>query len=146
MTCWDILEKRTRTEWDKAVEAISEVRGRLAEQQTLCERVQKIAEQYQEKIKATQGTVTHFGDIQLYRTSLKDMQHAVGSIRRQIAILELELTRKKSLLTQIEIERQKYQKLIEREKERVAKAVARQEARELDEIGGQLHYRKSKLA
>ncbi len=146
MTCWDILEKRTRTERDKAVEAISEVRGRLAEQQTLCERVQKIAEQYQEKIKATQGTATHFGDIQLYRTSLKDMQHAVGSIRRQIAILELELTRKKSLLTQIEIERQKYQKLVEREKERVAKAVARQEARELDEIGGQLHYRKSKLA
>ena len=146
MTCWDILEKRTKTERDKAVEAISEVRGRLAEQETLCERVQKIAEQYQEKIKATQGTVTHFGDIQLYRTSLKDMQHAVGSIRRQIAILELELSRKKSLLTQIEIERQKYQKLIEREKERVAKAVARQEARELDEIGGQLHYRKSKLA
>ena len=146
MTCWDILEKRTKTERDKAVEAISEVRGRLAEQQTLCERVQKIAEQYQEKIKATQGTATHFGDIQLYRTSLKDMQHAVGSIRRQIAILELELTRKKSLLTQIEIERQKYQKLVEREKERVAKAVARQEARELDEIGGQLHYRKSKLA
>ena len=146
MTCWDILEKRTKTERDKAVEAISEVRGRLAEQQTLCERVQNLAEQYQEKIKATQGTATHFGDIQLYRTSLKDMQHAVGSIRRQIAILELELTRKKSLLTQIEIERQKYQKLIEREKERVAKAVARQEARELDEIGGQLHYRKSKLA
>ena len=146
MTCWDILEKRTKTERDKAVEAISEVRGRLAEQETLCERVQKIAEQYQEKIKATQGTATHFGDIQLYRTSLKDMQHAVGSIRRQIAILELELTRKKSLLTQIEIERQKYEKRIEREKERVAKAVARQEARELDEIGGQLHYRKSKLA
>ena len=146
MTCWDILEKRARTERDKALEAISEVRGRLAEQQTLCERVQKIAEQYQEKIKAAQGAATHFGDIQLYRTSLKDMQHAVGSIRRQIAILELELTRKKSLLTQIEIERQKYQKLVEREKERVAKAVARQEARELDEIGGQLHYRKSKLA
>ena len=146
MTCWDILEKRTKTERDKAVEAVSEVRGRLAEQQMLCERVQDLAEQYQEKIKATQGTATHFGDIQLYRTSLKDMQHAVGSIRRQIAILELELTQKKSLLTQIEIERQKYQKLVEREKERVARAVTRQEARSLDEISGQLHYRKSKLA
>ena len=77
MTCWDILEKRTRTERDKAVEAISEVRGRLEEQQTLCERVQKIAEQYQEKIKRPRE-VTHFGDIQLYRTSLKDMQHAVA--------------------------------------------------------------------
>ena len=146
MTCWDSLERRAKMEWDKAVEAISEVRSRLEEQQVLCERVQKIAEQYQEKIKATQGSATHFGDIQLYRNSLKDMQHAVGSIRRQIATLELELTRKRSLLTQVEMERQKYQKLIEREKERAAQATARQEAQALDEIGGQLHYRKSKLA
>ena len=146
MTCWDILEKRAKTERDKAVEAISEVRSRLEEQQTLCKRVQKIAEQYQEKIKAAQGSAIHFGDIQLYRTSLKDMQHAVGSIRSQIAILELELSQKNSLLTQVEIERQKYQKLVERDKERVAKAVVRQEARSLDEISGQLHYRKSKLA
>ena len=65
MTCWDVLEKRAKTERDKAVEAISEVRSRLEEQQMLCERVQKIAEQYQEKIKATQGSATHFGDIQL---------------------------------------------------------------------------------
>jgi len=146
MTCWDVLEKRAKTERDKAVEAISEVRSRLEEQQMLCERVQKIAEQYQEKIKATQGSATHFGDIQLYRASLKDMQHAVGSIRRQIAILELELARKQSVLIQVEIERQKYQKLIERQEKEVAKVIARKEARELDEIGGQLHYRKSKLA
>ncbi len=146
MTCWDSLERRAKMEWDKAVEAIAEVRSRLEEQQMLCERVQKIAEQYQEKIKETQGSATHFGDIQLYRNSLKDMQHAVGSIRRQIAILELELTRKRSLLTQVEMERQKYQKLIEREKERAAQATARREAQALDEIGGQLHYRKSKLA
>ncbi|MBU24616.1 MAG: hypothetical protein CMD99_01105 [Gammaproteobacteria bacterium] len=146
MKRWDILEKRAKTEWDKAVEAISEVRRRLDEQETLCERVQKIAEQYQEKIKATQGSATHFGDIQLYRTSLKDMQHAVGSIRKQIAVLQAELTRKQRVLTQVEIERQKYQKLVEREKERTAKVVARQEAREMDEISVQLHYRKSKLA
>ena len=146
MTCWHLLERRAKTEWDKAVEAVSQVRSRLEEQQMLCERVQKITEQYQEKIKATQGSAKHFGDIQLYRSSLKDMQQAVGSIRRQIAILELELTRKRSLLTQVEIERQKYRKLIERDKERVAKAAARQEARVLDEIGGQRHYRKTKLA
>ena len=146
MTCWHLLERRAKTEWDKAVEAVSQVRSRLEEQQMLCERVQKITEQYQEKIKATQGSAKHFGDIQLYRSSLKDMQQAVGSIRRQIAILELELTRKRSLLTQVEIERQKYRKLIERDKERVAKAIARQEARVLDEIGGQRHYRKTKLA
>ena len=50
------------------------------------------------------------------------------------------------MLTQTEMERQKYQKLIEREKEQVAKLLAHQEARELDDIGGQMRYRRSKLA
>ena len=50
MTCWDVLEKRAKTERDKAVEAISEF-SRLEEQQMLCERVQKIAEQYRRKLK-----------------------------------------------------------------------------------------------
>jgi len=112
----------------------------------LHDRTQEIAEQYQRKIEAAQGSATCFGDFQLYRTSLKQMQQAVAYIRTQIVTLEMELTRKQRLLTQAEIERHKYQKLIEREKERGAQLLARREARELDEIGGQLHYQKSKLA
>jgi flagellar export protein FliJ len=146
MSCWDVLERRARADRDKAAEAVSEVRGRLIEQQTLCDRTQGIADQYQRKIQGTQGSATHFGDIQLYRTSLKQMQQAVAYIRTQIAALEMELTRKQRVLTQAEIERQKYQKLIEREKEQLSQLLAQREARELDEIGGQLHYRKSKLA
>ena len=146
MSCWDVLERRARADRDKAAEAVSEVRGRLIEQQTLCDRTQEIADQYQRKIQVTQGSATHFGDIQLYRTSLKQMQQAVAYIRTQIAALEMELTRKQRVLTQAEIERQKYQKLIEREKEQLSQLLAQKEARELDEIGGQLHYRKSKLA
>ena len=146
MSCWDVLERRARADRDKAAEAVSEVRGRLIEQQTLCDRTQEIADQYQRKIQVTQGSATHFGDIQLYRTSLKQMQQAVAYIRTQIAALEMELTRKQRVLNQAEIERQKYQKLIEREKEQLSQLLAQREARELDEIGGQLHYRKSKLA
>jgi flagellar export protein FliJ len=146
MSCWDVLERRSRAERDKAAEVVAEVRKRLQDQQTLCDRTQGIAEQYQKKIKATQSSVTYFGDIQLYRTSLRQMQQAVAFIRTQIATLELELKRKQQMLTQTEIERQKYQKLIEREKEQLAKLLADQEARELDEIGGQMHYRRSKLA
>ena len=146
MSCWDVLERRSRAERDKAAEVVAEVRKRLQDQQTLCDRTQGIAEQYQKKIKATQSSVTYFGDIQLYRTSLKQMQQAVAFIRTQIAALELELKRKQQMLTQTEMERQKYQKLIEREKEQLAKLLADQEARELDEIGGQMHYRRSKLA
>ena len=146
MSCWDVLERRSRAERDKAAEVVAEVRKRLQDQQTLCDRTQGIAEQYQKKIRITQSSVTHFGDIQLYRTSLKQMQQAVAFIRTQIAALELELKRKQQMLTQTEMERQKYQKLIEREKEQVAKLLAHQEARELDDIGGQMRYRRSKLA
>ena len=128
-------------ERDKATEAVVEVRKRLQDQQTLCDRTQGIAEQYQKKIRITQSSVTHFGDIQLYQASLKQMQQAVAFIRTQIAALELELKRKQQMLTQTEMERQKYQKLIEREKEQVAKLLAHQEARELDDIGGQMRYR-----
>ena len=146
MSCWDVLERRARADRDKAAAAVSEVRGRLQEQLALCDRTQEIAERYQQKIEVAQGAATRFGDFQLYRTSLKQMQQAVAYIRTQIATLEMELTRKQRLLTQAEIERQKYQKLIEREKEQGALLLARREARDLDEIGGQLHYRKSKLA
>ena len=146
MSCWDILERRARVDRDKAAEAVSEVRGKISEQQALCDRTREIAEQYQKKITATQGAATHFGDIQLYRTSLKQMQQAISYIQTQIATLEMELSRKQRLLTQAELERQKYQKLIEREKAHISKLAAHRETRELDEISGQLHYRKTKLA
>lgn len=146
MSCWDVLERRAKVDRDRAADMVSEARSRLQEQQALCDRTQEIAEQYQRKIEATQPSATHFGDIQLYRTSLKQMLQAVAYIRTQITALEMELTRKRRELIQAEIERQKYQRLIEREKERAAEQLARREARELDEIGGQLHYRKSKLA
>lgn len=146
MSCWEVLEGRAKVDRDKAAEAASKVQAHLLEQRALYERTQRIAEQYQQKIEANQSSVTHFGDIQLYRTSLKQMHQAIASIRRQIATLEIELTRRQHVLSQAEIERQKYQKLIERENERLARLIERREAHELDEIGGQLRYRKSKLA
>jgi len=146
MSCWDILERRAKVDRDQAAEAVSRVKAAIEEQQILCDRTQEIANQYQKKIESTQGSATHFGDIQLYRTSLKQMQQAISYIQTQIATLELDLKGKQRNLTLAEIERQKYQKLVEREQLQIAKIVAHREARELDEIGGQLHYRKSKLA
>ena len=55
MSCWDVLERRARADRDKAAEVVSEVRGRLQEQQALCDRTQEIAEQYQRKIRSYSG-------------------------------------------------------------------------------------------
>jgi len=146
MSCWDVLERRARVARDAAAEALSEVRNKIAEQQTLLSRTQAICDQYQEKIVTMQSGVSHFGDLQLYRTSLKQMQNAVFQFQNQIRMFELDAAHRQRLLAAAELERQKYVKLIERD-QRVAQAQeARAEAKTLDELGTQLHHRRRKLA
>ena len=50
MSCWEVLERRARAQRDKAAEAMAEVRERLLDQQTLCDRTQEIARQLLMKI------------------------------------------------------------------------------------------------
>lgn len=146
MQCWDVLERRARVTRDQAAEALAEVRARISEQQTLLSRTQAICDQYQEKIATMQSSVSHFGDLQLYRSSLKQMQQAVFQFQNQVRMLELEASRRQKELAAAELERQKYVKLIEREI-RLAKAKeAKAEALSLDELGTQLHHRRRKLA
>ena len=146
MSCWDVLERRARVARDRAAEALSEVRAKIAEQQTLLTRTQSICDQYHEKIATMQSGVSHFGDLQLYRSSLKQMQQAVFQFQNQVRMLELEASRRQKHLAAAELERQKYVKLIEREI-RLAKAKeAKAETLNLDEIGTQLHHRRRKLA
>ena len=146
MQCWDVLERRARVARDRAAEALSEVRAKIAEQQTLLTRTQSICDQYHEKIATMQSGVSHFGDLQLYRSSLKQMQQAVFQFQNQVRMLELEASRRQKHLAAAELERQKYVKLIEREI-RLAKAKeAKAETLNLDEIGTQLHHRRRKLA
>ncbi len=146
MHCWDILERRARIVRDQAAEALSEIRGKIQEQQGLLERTQAICHQYQEKIAGMQTSVSHFGDLQLYRSSLKQMQQAVFQFQNQIRLMDMEASRRQKQLAAAELERQKYVKLIEREA-RLAKATeAKADARTLDDIGTQLHHRRQKLA
>lgn len=146
MSCWDVLARRAKVNRDKAAESVAQIRTAIEEQEVLRSRTQEIANQYEQKIGATQGPATHFGDIQLYRTSLRQMQQAICYIQTQIAKLELDLKGRQRALSLAEIERQKYQKLVEREEIQVAKSIAHRESRELDEIGAQRYHRKSKLA
>ena len=93
-----------------------------------------------------QTSVSHFGDLQLYRSSLKQMQQAVFQFQNQIRLMDMEAARRQKQLAAAELERQKYVKLIERET-RLAKATeAKADARTLDDIGTQLHHRRQKLA
>lgn len=146
MHCWEALEKKARIARDAAAEALQAVRGQIETQEQLLERTRGIAESYQQKIVKMQAVATHFGDLQLYRTALKQLQQAVFQIERDIEQLRLEAAKRQKDLTRTEVERQKYAKLVAREMEFSRLAEDRADARDLDELAVQLHHRKRKLA
>ena len=146
MSAFQILKRRATNDRDKIVETVAECRSQLETQTQLLLRTEEIAQAYQRKMSAMQDSATHFGDLQLYRTSLKQIQQAVGHIRMQINAIETDLARKQKLLAQAELERQKYSKLVEREESQLKVIQSRQESREMDELGSILHQRKHRLA
>lgn len=146
MNCWDALERKARVARDAAAEALQSVRGQIDTQEQLLNRTRGIAESYQQKISNMQSVATHFGDLQLYRISLKQLQQAIFQIEQELTRLRFEAGKRQKELTRTEVERQKYAKLIEREIEMTKQAESRADARDLDELAVRLHHRKRKLA
>jgi flagellar export protein FliJ len=146
MNCWEALEKKARIARDAAAEALQGVRAQIETQEQLLERTHGIAESYRQKIRDMQSGAMHFGDLQLYRTSLKQLQQAIFQIEQELTRLRFEAGKRQKELTRTEIERQKYVKLVEREDEFARQAENRADARDLDELAVQLHHRKRKLA
>jgi flagellar export protein FliJ len=146
MNCWEALEKKARIARDAAAEALQAVRGQIETQEQLLERTGGIADSYRQKIGEMQSVATHFGDLQLYRTSLKQLQQAMFQIEQELTRLRFEAGKRQKELTRTEVERQKYAKLVEREIELQRQAENEADARDLDELAVQLHHRKRKLA
>lgn len=146
MNCWTALETKALAARDAAAEALRAVRDQIDEQEVLLERTRGLASTYQQKIATMQSVATHFGDLQLYRTSLKQLQQAMFQIEHEITRLRFESGKRQKVLTRAELERQKYAKLVERDLELEKQAEARADARDLDELAVQLHHRKRKLA
>ena len=146
MNCWVILEKKAKAERDKASDALKASRDQLHEQKSLFARTQELAEQYQRKLTVLQTQPSHFGDVQLYRTSLKQLQHAMFQIQQEVTRLDDEVATRQRVLTCTEIERQKFEKLIERDRDRDRAEENRKDARALDELNVQIHFRKQNLA
>ena len=146
MNCWIALEKKAKAARDQASDALKIVRDQYHEQQSLLTRTQELAEQYQRKLAALQTQPAHFGDVQLYRTSLKQLQHGMFQIQQEITRLEQEVTIRRRELTRTEIERQKFEKLIERERDLDRAREELKETRALDEMSVQMHFRKQNLA
>ena len=146
MNCWTALENKALAARDAAAEALRAVRDQIDAQEVLLARTLGLLETYQQKITNMQRVATYFGDLQMYRTSLKQLQQAAFQIESEITRLQYEAGKRQKLLTQTELERQKYAKLVERDLESAKQAEARADARDLDELAVQLHHRKRKLA
>ena len=146
MSCWSILEQKARAERNRIAEDYTTLRTRIDEQQSLLDRTVQISMQYQSKIELLQTGSALFADIQLYRSSLKQMQQAKFQIESQLKILVLEGGRFQRRLQIAEVERQKFEKLIDREKLNSKRLAEKLDALDMDDLGIQLFQRKKKLA
>ena len=90
--------------------------------------------------------VAYFRDFQLYQNAIKQLQQGVIQIESKIRVLEFEIKKRRKKLSQAESERQKYVKLIERDKNVEKRRMQRIESAELDDIGRQIYCRKRHLA
>lgn len=146
VTCWSVLEKKVTWERDRVAEQAHKLREKVQEQRLLLDRTKHITAQYQKKIDGFQGAGTHMGDLQLYRTSIRQLQQASFQIESQLNALDFELGKLKKQLASFEFERQKYVKLDARAQDLERARHARMDAKDLDDFGTQAHARKHKLA
>lgn len=145
-SCWQVLEQRATWKRDRVAEQMHALRSQMLEQRDLLDRTQKITAQYQRKIDGFQGSGAHIGDLQLYRTSIRQLQQAAFQIESQVNLLEFELGKLRRQLAECEFERQKYLKLESRAQTEETAHRDRMDAKDLDDFGTQAHARKQKLA
>jgi len=146
MSNWEILEQMAKKMRDDASKAVAETQALIDDQSVLRDRTISILDQYQSRIITTRKRAGYFRDFQLYQNAIKQLQQGVIQIESKIRVLEFEIKKRRKKLSQAESERQKYVKLIERDKNVEKRRMQRIESAELDDIGRQIYCRKRHLA
>lgn len=134
MTNWSILVQREQIARDREGKKLGELMSRRSEYSELRTKTQAILTQYEEQLKEALSQSRSIANTHLYRVSIAQMRNAIAQLDGQIFQLNVQITRVRSLLGQIERERQKYQLLVEQDEEAHRIEVARDDARVLDDF------------
>ena len=134
MTNWNVLVQREQIARDREGKKLGELMSRRSEYSKLRTKTQAILTQYEERLKEAHSRSRSIADTHLYRASIAQMRNALEQLDGQIYQLNGQIDRVRSVLGQIERERQKYQLLVEQDEEAKRIEVARDDARILDEF------------
>ena len=137
MTNWNVLVQREQIARDREGKKLGELMGRRSEYCELRTKTQAILTQYEEQLKQTHSQSRAIADTHLYRVSIGQMRNALEQLDGQIYRLNDQINRTRSVLGQIECERQKYQLLVEQEEAARRIEAARDDARILDDFSTQ---------
>ena len=134
MTNWNILVQREQIARDREGKKLGELMSRRAEYSELRTKTQAILTQYEEQLKEAHSQSRSIADTHLYRVSIAQMRNALEQLDGQIYQLNGQINCVRSVLGQIERERQKYQLLVEQDEEARRIEVERDDARSLDDF------------
>ncbi|MGA1104605.1 MAG: flagellar FliJ family protein [Pseudomonadales bacterium] len=144
MAPWQLLksrEERRRDEQALLVQAHAQDVEKLKE--TLA-RIELILADYVSRLAEIQRAPHQMADIRMYQESIRQMRAVERQARFRLARAEGDLIGLRRELTQVELSCRKYTKLLERDLEIQRVNEERQEARSLDAIAMQGHYRRSR--
>ena len=137
MTNWNVLVQREHIARDREGKKLGELMSRRSEYSELRTKTQVILTQYEEQLKEAHSQPRLIADTHLYRVSIGQMRNALEQLDGQIYRLNDQINRTRSVLGQIECERQKYQLLVEQEEAARRIEAARDDARILDDFSTQ---------
>ena len=137
MTNWNVLVQREQIARDREGKKLGELMNRRSEYSELRTKTRAILTQYEEQLKEAHSQPRLIADTHLYRISIGQMRNALEQLDGQIYRLNDQINRTRSVLGQIECERQKYQLLVEQEEAARRIEAARDDARILDDFSTQ---------
>ncbi|MDB2619384.1 flagellar FliJ family protein [Litoricolaceae bacterium] len=137
MTNWNVLVQREQIARDREGKKLGELMNRRSEYSELRIKTRAILTQYEEQLKEAHSQPRLIADTHLYRISIGQMRNALEQLDGQIYRLNDQINRIRSVLGQIECERQKYQLLVEQEEAARRIEAARDDARILDDFSTQ---------
>ena len=146
MKAWNVLLGCADNQQVKALKELDTILSQIESKKDLLNRSKNIEIRYRKRIKEFDNSISQGADIQLFRVSLSQILRVIRQIEMGLRELSSKKVKAQKKVQLAEIERQKFQKLIEREVLAADNFIQKSRQAELDELALQMHGRKKPLA
>lgn len=144
MAPWHLLKSREEQRRDQQASLVLTQAQEVDKLKETLARIESILADYVSRLAEIQRGPHQMADIRMYQDSIRQMRAVERQARFRLARAEGDLSGLRRELTQVELSCRKYTKLWERDLEIQRVSEEQREARSLDAIAMQGHYRRSR--